>query len=129
MKKILITIILIFLMILSCSENAIEIDCQIQGGGIIDLVIADTIPKDKEIETTIIYGKPNPCYVLQEVFTKTTDSSLSFNAKICYQAAEGTACPQVPVLDTTSTEFIIPEPGEYKIFLNDTSFVKKIVVL
>lgn len=127
MRILIVLIIVLFLS--SCSDNGTEIDCQIQGGGIIDIIIADTLMIDKEYNIKIIYGTPDPCYVLQEVYSKTSDTSISFKAKICYQRAKNTTCPSVPVVDTANKRISFSKLGIIDLYIRDTLFLKKIVVI
>lgn len=110
-------------------ENASDNDCHIRSSYIFDIVIADTILKDEEIEIPIIYGKPNPCYILQDVIIMATDSSLSFDVNICYKVSKGLACQQVPVIDTTYKCLSFSHIGTINLFIRDTIFVKKIEVI
>jgi hypothetical protein len=122
MKTTLITIMLGFLMVVSC-ENSLDNECVEEFVSITNVSIPDDISLDEEFEIKVSYVFTNGCQSLRREKVEITDSTIFFGLFQCKRMPDW-ICDTAVRYDTLRKMMTLNKSGNYTITVNDSIFTR-----
>jgi hypothetical protein len=127
MKK-LVLIILLTAFISSC-ENIFKSSTVEELAQFVRLDIADTLTTNEPINVEFYITLPSGCDSFSRIEQRFLDQDVIFNVYLNRNNDPDYNCTTAISYDTVSTEVQMQRKGKYNIYLNDTNFVKEILII
>ena len=124
MKALILTIAFF---LISC-ENSVKNDCVEEFVKVTNLSSPETVMVNEEFKVIVHYMFTNGCQSLKRQAELTNDSTLLINLIQCKISPEY-KCPTVVKYDTLTKLVTTSHKGKYFIVINDSTFVKEVVVI